>query len=69
MPYKPREVVSKLRKAGFYIERQRGTSHCILRHSDGRQTMVSMHSGDVPDGTFKKILNQAGLTLEEFRKI
>jgi predicted RNA binding protein YcfA (HicA-like mRNA interferase family) len=69
MPYKSREVVSKLQKAGFYIERQKGTPHCVLRHADGRQTMVSMHSGDVPPGTFRTILKQADLTLEEFRKL
>ncbi|HWF45035.1 MAG TPA: type II toxin-antitoxin system HicA family toxin [Candidatus Kapabacteria bacterium] len=59
MPYKSREVVAKLQKAGFYVERQNGTSHCILRHTDGRQTTVSMHSGDVPEGTFRSILKQA----------
>ena len=69
MPYKSREVVAKLQRAGFYIERQNGTSHCILRNSDARQVTVSMHSGDIPEGTFKSILKQAGLNLEEFRKL
>ena len=69
MPFKPREVLAKLQRAGFEVERHKGTSHHFLRHADGRQTMVAMHTKDVPDGTFRAILKQAGLTLEEFRKL
>ncbi len=69
MPFKPREVLSKLQHAGFEIERHKGTSHYFLRHPNGRQTMVAMHSKDVPEGTFRAILKQAGLTLEEFKKL
>jgi len=69
MPYKSREVVAKLLRAGFEKHRQQGTSHCMLKHPDGRHTLVAMHSGDVPDGTFRAILKQSGLTLEEFRKL
>lgn len=41
----------------------------MLRHSDGRQTYVVMHSKDTPVGTFKKILKQSGLTEEEFKSL
>jgi predicted RNA binding protein YcfA (HicA-like mRNA interferase family) len=68
MPYKAREVLTKLQRAGFVIRRQSG-SHVVLRHADGRQTYVAMHPGDVPSGTFRAILRQAGLTDEEFRKL
>ncbi len=68
MPYSANETLSKLLKAGFQVKRQSG-SHIVLRHSDGRQTYVAMHPGDIPIGTFKKILKQAGITEEEFRKI
>jgi predicted RNA binding protein YcfA (HicA-like mRNA interferase family) len=43
MPYKAREVLAKLQRAGFVIRRQSG-SHIVLRHSDGRQTYVAMHA-------------------------
>ena len=66
MPYSAREVLSKLRRAGFGEVRQSG-SHKVLRHPDGRQTYVAMHTGDVPEGTFRKILKQAGLSLDQFR--
>lgn len=68
MPFKSREVLARLLKAGFVVKRQSG-SHVVLRHADGRQTYVAMHPGDVPTGTYRAILKQAGLTDEEFRKL
>ncbi|MEX1073876.1 MAG: type II toxin-antitoxin system HicA family toxin [Burkholderiales bacterium] len=68
MPYSAREVLAKLRRAGFQEVRQSG-SHKVLRHADGRQTYVAMHTGDVPEGTFRKILKLAGLSLEQFRDL
>ena len=55
-------------RAGFVEVRQTG-SHKILRHSDGRQTYVAMHSAALPTGTFRKILKQARLTEDEFRSL
>lgn len=68
MPYTAKEVLAKLLRAGFEEKRQTG-SHKILRHSDNRQTYIAMHTKDIPTGTFKKILKQAGLTEEEFKKL
>jgi predicted RNA binding protein YcfA (HicA-like mRNA interferase family) len=68
MPYKSIEVLAKLLKIGFEKKRQSG-SHVILRHNDGRQTYVSIHSKDIPEGTFRAILKQAGISLEEFKNI
>ncbi len=68
MPYSAREVLSKLKKIGFAQTRQSG-SHVILRHADGRQTYVAMHPGDIPTGTFRKILKQANINEEEFKAI
>lgn len=68
MPYSPREVLAKLLRAGFVEVRQSG-GHKVLRHTNGHQTYVAMHSTTLPTGTFRKILKQAGLTEEEFRKL
>src|SRR4051812_3031903 len=68
VPYKAREVLARLQRAGFVVRRQSG-SHLVMRHSDGRQTYVAMHTKDVPTGTFRSILKQAGLTEEEFRDL
>ncbi len=68
MPFKAKEVLRRLQHAGFEVRRQSG-SHVVLRHTDGRQTYVPMHPGDVPSGTFRSILKQAGLTEEAFRDL
>ena len=68
MPYKAREVLARLKRAGFVVKRQSG-SHVVLRHPDGRQTYVAMHTEDVPKGTFRGILKQARMTEEQFRNL
>jgi predicted RNA binding protein YcfA (HicA-like mRNA interferase family) len=68
MPYKAREVLTRLQRAGFVVKRQSG-SHVVLRHADGRQTYVAMHPGDIPTGTFRALLKQSGLTEDEFRNL
>ncbi len=68
MPYKAREVLARLQRAGFIITRLSG-SHAVLRHADGRQTYVAMHPGDIPTGTFRSILKQSGLTEDQFRNL
>ena len=68
MPFKAKEVLRRLQRAGFEVRRQSG-SHVVLRHPDGRQTYVPMHTGDVPSGTFRSILKQAGLMEETFRDL
>lgn len=65
MPFSAREILRRLLKAGFVEVRQTG-SHKVLRHPDGRLTYVAMHPGDVPTGTFRSILKQAGISPEEF---
>ena len=68
MPYSAREALRRLLRAGFVEVRQSG-SHKVLRHPDGRQTYVAMHPGDIPSGTLRKMLKQAGLAEDEFREL
>ncbi len=68
MPCKAREALAKLHRAGFVIKRQSG-SHVVPRHADGRQTYVALHPGDIPSGTIRSILKQAGFTEEQFRNL
>jgi predicted RNA binding protein YcfA (HicA-like mRNA interferase family) len=68
MPFTPREVVSKLKRAGFEEVRQTG-SHFFLRHPDGRLTFVAVHRGDIPLGTLRKILKQANLTEDQLKEL
>ena len=68
MPYRSDEVLRKLKRAGF-VERRSSGSHIVLRHPDGRQTYVALHPGDIPTGTMRAILRQAGFSEDEFRAI
>jgi predicted RNA binding protein YcfA (HicA-like mRNA interferase family) len=65
-----RAVIAALQRAGFLIERIRG-SHHFLRHKEDptRRTVVALHRGDVPQGTMRDILKQAKISREEFSKL
>ncbi|MBC7461864.1 MAG: type II toxin-antitoxin system HicA family toxin [Thermoleophilia bacterium] len=57
-------AVKLLRSNDFAFVRQRG-SHATYAHaSNGRQAVVPMHNGDLPRGTLRSILQQAGLGVE-----
>jgi predicted RNA binding protein YcfA (HicA-like mRNA interferase family) len=59
---KAREVVKLLMKDGWYEKRQNG-SHKQFSHAIKKGTVtVPMHGGDIPIGTLKSILKQAGLS-------
>jgi predicted RNA binding protein YcfA (HicA-like mRNA interferase family) len=58
-----------LAKAGFHVARQRG-SHVILRHPDGRGTVVPMHRGeDIDRRLLAGILRDTKLSTDEFLKL
>jgi len=64
-----KEVVSLLKKVGFIVERQRG-SHVLLKHGDGRATVVPIHSGEaIGPGLLSKILRDVEMTKDELLKI
>jgi predicted RNA binding protein YcfA (HicA-like mRNA interferase family) len=65
---KAREVMRALERAGLVHVRSSG-SHKVFQHPDDpqRRTIVSDHRGkDVPKGTLRMIIRQAGLTVDEF---
>jgi len=62
-----RAVVKALERAGFFIHHSSG-SHAQLKHRDRPELRVTVpyHTGDVPRGTLRSIIRQAGLTVEQF---
>ena len=70
-PLAYREVRRRLHAAGFVEISQRGSHVKFIRTApDGTHVViVPRHSADVPMGTLRSILNQAGLTPEEFEKL
>ena len=68
-PARPEEVVRVLERLGFIRIRQSG-SHAIYHHADGRWATVPMHKGrKLEKGILRKILKDAGLTIEDFIKL
>lgn len=62
------ELIKILKKMGFEEIRQKG-SHKYFKHSDGRATVVPVHSNvDIGRGLLKKILNEIDIDREEFMK-
>ena len=68
-PLPAREVIRRLKKAGFVEERQRGSHLRLWRESDRKMVIVPIHPGDIPKGTLRGIIRDAGLTVEEFEKL
>jgi len=64
-----REVVKKIKTCGFSFDRQATGSHEIWYNPDtNRYTTIPNHSGDLPEGTLRAILKQAGINPEDFIK-
>lgn len=68
---KAREVIRALEKAGFVVTRSKGSHHRRVHAEDAsRATTVSVHKGrDIPKGTLADIIEQAGLTVDEFLEL
>lgn len=68
--FRYREVVRRLKKLGFAFDRQASGSHEIWFCSrTGRYTTIPNHSGDLPEGTLRAILQQAGISPDEFLQL
>ena len=67
--FRYREVVKRLKRCGFQLDRQAAGSHEIwYRDFDQRYTTIPNHPGDLPEGTLRAILRQAGVDVDEFLK-
>jgi predicted RNA binding protein YcfA (HicA-like mRNA interferase family) len=65
------EVIRVLKKVGFEVTRIKG-SHHVMRHRDdpSRSTVVPVHTGkDIKRGLLRKIISDAGLTIDEFKAL
>jgi len=64
---KPKEVLRALARAGFFIHHTSG-SHYILKHPNNPQLRVTVpyHNKDLKRRTLSSIIEQAGLTTQQF---
>jgi predicted RNA binding protein YcfA (HicA-like mRNA interferase family) len=65
--FKYREIVRRLKALGLEFNRQAAGSHEIwVNPTSHRYTTIPNHPGDMPEGTLRAILQQAGIEPEEF---
>lgn len=67
--FRYREIVKRLKQLGFEFDRQAAGSHEIWFNLETRRyTTIPNHPGDMPEGTLRAILRQAGIEPETFVK-
>lgn len=66
-----KQVVKVLQKVGFVFYRVgKGSHEFYIREHDHKIVMVSQHAGDIiRRKTLNAILDAAGLTIDQFRKL
>ncbi len=65
--FRYREIVKRLKRFEFEFDRQAAGSHEIWYNpKTNRYTTIPNHPGDMPEGTLRTILKQAGITPEDF---
>ena len=63
---KPKQAIAALEKAGFAVRRQTGSHVIMYKSGIPHPISIPQHPGDLPKGTLRTIIRQAGLTVEEF---
>ena len=67
--FRYREVARRLKTCGFQFDRHAAGSHEIWYGPESnRYTTVPNHPGEMPEGTLRAILKQAGIDVESFLK-
>ena len=65
--FKYRQIVKRLKKSGFVFDRQAAGSHEIwCNPTTERYTTLPNHPSDMPEGTLRAILKQAGIDVDDF---
>ncbi len=68
--FRYRDVIRRLKQFGFRFDRQAAGSHEIWYNpTTNRYTTIPNHAGDIPQGTLRAILSQAGVPVAAFLAI
>lgn len=60
-----RDLFEELKKAGWTLDRVRGSHHVFVHPKAKRSVVVPVHSKELPDFYAKSILKQAKVSLKE----
>jgi predicted RNA binding protein YcfA (HicA-like mRNA interferase family) len=61
------QMCKLLENEGFFAIRQKG-SHRFYRHSDGRTTIIPMHSADLDRTLVRKILKDIDVSIDDYNR-
>ncbi len=65
-----RQAIRALERGGFELTHVRGSHHYLRKPDVTALVVVPVHGNrDLPAGTLRSILHQAGLTVEEFARL
>ncbi|PIR79859.1 MAG: hypothetical protein COU25_02935 [Candidatus Levybacteria bacterium CG10_big_fil_rev_8_21_14_0_10_35_13] len=67
--FKPKALIKKFEKAGYVIDRQKGSHVILYNREQGKRLTIPLHVKDLPKGTLLSIIKQAGLSKEEFLRL
>ena len=59
-------MIAALRKAGFTVDHHTGGHAILYKPNHPNPVTVPVHPGDLKQGTLRRIIKDAGLTVEQF---
>jgi predicted RNA binding protein YcfA (HicA-like mRNA interferase family) len=59
--YSSHEIIDILKKAGFILDRIKGSHHIFIHPQNNKRAVVPHPKRDLPTGTARTILKQAGI--------
>ncbi|HDR73586.1 MAG TPA: type II toxin-antitoxin system HicA family toxin [Methanoculleus sp.] len=63
------KVIKILEKKGFVLSRVKGSHHLFYHPEFHRRVVVPVHGRDLPIGTLREILKQAGIERDEIEDL
>lgn len=63
--FTPQELGRILELRGFELDRVKGSHHIYYHSESGQRVVVPFHKRDLPRGTLRAILRQAGIDPQE----
>jgi predicted RNA binding protein YcfA (HicA-like mRNA interferase family) len=61
-----KQVERALMRAGFELDTKRGSHRTYYNPETDKHTTVAFHPGILPKGTLRAIINQTGMSVDEF---
>ncbi|HOL22216.1 MAG TPA: type II toxin-antitoxin system HicA family toxin [bacterium] len=66
--YSSSEIAGVLQKIGFSFIKQKG-SHAKFKNKENKVVILPMNRKEIPQGTLRSILRQAGINYKKFEEI